>query len=150
MQSEENIGLQFLASGLSISDEIWRILCEIQWISDEIHPKPYKSKCFNQNYSVWWMQERGYDTGFHEILGHSSLPAPPKLKSFCWNIWFYKVLGRFHMKSAGFQNMSFCVMTKYRSFFRDQLMHTERHLISNKVKSSYETFSWPSLRFYFD
>ena len=33
----------------------------------EIHPKPYKSKCFNQNYSVWWMQERGYDPGFHEI-----------------------------------------------------------------------------------
>ena len=33
-----NIGLQFLASGLSISHEI--------------HPKPYKSKCFNQNYSV--------------------------------------------------------------------------------------------------
>ena len=21
---------------------------------------------------------------------------PPKLKSFCWNIWFYKVLGGFH------------------------------------------------------
>ena len=24
----------------------------------------------------------------------------------------------FHVKSAGFQNMSFCVMTRYRSFFR--------------------------------
>ena len=34
---------------------------------------------------------------------------PPKLKSFCWNIWIYKVLGgfhlkptRFHLKSTGF------------------------------------------------
>ena len=32
--------------------EIWRI-------SPEIHPQPYKIRCFNQNYSVWWMQERG-------------------------------------------------------------------------------------------
>ena len=58
------------------------------------------------------MQERGYDPGFHEILGHSPLPAPPKLESFCWNIWFYKVLGgfqvkftEFHMKSAGFHEI---------------------------------------------
>ena len=41
---------------------------EIRRISCEIHPKPYKSKCFNQNYSVWWMQERGYDPGFHETM----------------------------------------------------------------------------------
>ena len=109
--TDKNIGLQFLASGLSISHEIQRISCEI-------HPKPYKSKCFNQNYSVWWMQERGYDPGFHEIWGHSPLHAPPKLKSFCWNIWFYKVLGRFHLKSAEIRNVSFCVMIKYRSFFR--------------------------------
>ena len=54
------------------------------------------SDVFNKNYSVWWMQERGYDLGFHEIWGHSPLHAPPpKLKSFCWNIWFYKVLGGF-------------------------------------------------------
>ena len=30
---------------------------------------------------------------------------PPKLKSFCWNIWFYKVLGGFHMKSARFHEI---------------------------------------------
>ena len=90
--TEGNIRLQFLASGLSNY--------EIRRISGEIHPKPYKSKCFNQNYSVWWMQERGYDPGFHEIRGHSSLHAPPKLKSFGWNICFYKVLGGFHLKSA--------------------------------------------------
>ena len=30
---------------------------------------------------------------------------PPKLKSFCWNIWIYKVLGGFHMKSAGFHEI---------------------------------------------
>ena len=27
---------------------------------------------------------------------------PPKLKSFCWNIWIYKVLGGFYLKSAIF------------------------------------------------
>ena len=65
-----NIGLQFLASGLSISHEIRRI-------SGEIHPKPYKIRCFNKNYSVWWMQERGYDLGSHEIWGHSPPPCTP-------------------------------------------------------------------------
>ena len=30
---------------------------------------------------------------------------PPKLKSFCWNIWIYKVLGGFHLKSAGFHEL---------------------------------------------
>ena len=51
---------------------------EIWWISPmksgrfhpdftcEIHPN-YKSKCFSKNSSVWWMQGRGYDQGFHEI-----------------------------------------------------------------------------------
>ena len=50
-----------------------------------------------------------------------------KLKSFCWIIWFIRFSGGFHMKSAadftksaGFHmksgNMSFCVITKYRSF----------------------------------
>ena len=106
-----NIGLQFFASGSfdftwnppdfiksTRFHEIWQISGEIWWISCEIHPKPCESRCFNQNYPVWWIQERGYDPGFHEIWGHSPLHAPPhKLKSFCWNIWFYKVLG-------GFQN----------------------------------------------
>ena len=32
----------------------------------EIHPN-YKSKCFSKNSSVWLMQGRGYDQGFHEI-----------------------------------------------------------------------------------
>ena len=92
--------------------EIWWISGEIQRISCEIHPKPYKSKCFNQNYSVWWMQERGYDPRFHEIRGHSPLHAPPKLKSFCWNIWFYKVLGGFHLKSAGFHECELWKVTR--------------------------------------
>ena len=51
---------------------------EVWWISSmksgrfhpdftcEIHPN-YKSKCFSKNSSVWWMQGRGYDQGFHEI-----------------------------------------------------------------------------------
>ena len=55
---------------------------EIQRISCEIHPKPYKIRCFNKNSSVWGVQEGGYDPGFHEILVHSPSPAFIKLNSF--------------------------------------------------------------------
>ena len=72
------------------------LLPEIQWISCEIHPKPYKIRCFNKNSSVWGVQGGGYDPGFHEILVHSPSPTFIKLNSFGWNIWFYKVLGGFH------------------------------------------------------
>ena len=41
----------------------------------------------------------GYDPRFHEIQGHSPSPAFIKLNTFCWNIWFYKVFGVFHVKS---------------------------------------------------
>ena len=68
-----------------------------------------------------------------------------KLKSFSWIIWFIRFASGFHMKPAGFHeicqisceihqisheirwiswnlpnfmNMSFCVIAKYRSFFR--------------------------------
>ena len=75
--------------------EIWRISCEI-------HPKPYKIRCFNKNSSVWGVQGGGYDPGFHEILVHSPSTAFIKLNSFGWNICFYKVLGGFHMKSTRF------------------------------------------------
>ena len=54
--------------------EIWQISPEIRQISCEIHPKPYKIKCFNKNSSVWGVQGWGYDpgfrvksAGFHEI-----------------------------------------------------------------------------------
>ena len=50
--SEMNIGLQFLARGLSISHEIRRISGEIRQISGEIDPDPYKFRCFNKNYSI--------------------------------------------------------------------------------------------------
>ena len=55
---------------------------EIQWISGEIHPKPYKIRCFNKNSSVWGVHGVGYDPGFHEIEGHSPSPAFIKLDSF--------------------------------------------------------------------
>ena len=42
-----------------------------------------------------------------------------------WSFDFMKS-GRFHVKSSRFQNMSFCVMTKYRSFFR-KTNHTTVH-----------------------
>ena len=75
---------------------------EIWWISGEIHPRPYKIRCFNKNSSVWGVHGGGYDPRFHEIWGHSPSPAFIKLDSFGWNTCFYKVLGGFHMKSAGF------------------------------------------------
>ena len=70
---------------------------EIRQISCEIHPKPYKIRCFNKNSSVWGVQGGGYDPGFHEIWGHSPSPAFIKLNSFGWIICFYKVLGGFHV-----------------------------------------------------
>ena len=75
---------------------------EIHWISGEIHPKPYKIRCFIKNSSVWGVHGGGYDPRFHEIQGHSPFPAFIKLNSFGWNICFYKVLGGFHLKSARF------------------------------------------------
>ena len=42
---------------------------EIRWISCEIHPKPYKIRCFNKNSSVWGVQGGGYDPGFHVKSG---------------------------------------------------------------------------------
>ena len=71
---------------------------EIWWISPEIHPKPYKIRCFNKNSSVWGVHGGGYDPRFHEIWGHNPSPAFIKLNSFDWNICFYKVLGGFHVK----------------------------------------------------
>ena len=91
----KDIGLQFLASGLSISHEI--------------HPKPYKSKCFSKNSSVWWMQGGGYDLGFHEILGHSPSPAPPQTKEFLLKHLIYKV---FHVKCC----MKSCWISKLWAF----------------------------------
>ena len=91
--------------------EIWWIswnLADFRWNPADFMwnpPKTFKSRCFNQNYPVWWMQERGYDPGFHEIRGHSPLHAPPKLRSFCWNIWLYKVVDGFQVKSAGFHEI---------------------------------------------
>ena len=83
----------------------------------------------------------GHDPGFNEILGHSPHPAFIKLKSFCWNTWIYKVSHEIRQISheicwisheicqiawnpldfmwnlPDFMNMSFWVITKYRSFF---------------------------------
>ena len=39
--------------------EIRQISGEIQWISCEIHPQPYKIRCFNKNSSVWGGAWRG-------------------------------------------------------------------------------------------
>ena len=77
---------------------------------------------------------------------------PPKLKSFCWNIWFYKVFGwilpeihqispdeicqiswnppDFTWNLPDFMNVSFCVMIKYRSFFRKTNQITQQKLFS--------------------
>ena len=50
----------------------------------------------------FWVDFTWFHPRFHEIQGHSPSPAFIKLNSFCWNIWIYKVLGGFHLKSAGF------------------------------------------------
>ena len=104
-KTQLNIGLQFLASGLSIS---WNPLDFMKsgMKSGGFHMKSTQN-LIKANVSTKTIQfdecRRGaMNPGFHEILGHSPLPAPPKLKSFCWNIWFYKVLGGFHMKSTRF------------------------------------------------
>ena len=68
----------------------------------EIHPQPYKVRCFNKNSSVWGVYGGGYDPRFYEIQGHSPSPAFIKLDIFGWNTCFYKVLGGFHMKSMRF------------------------------------------------
>ena len=95
MKTNGNIGLQFLARGLSISHEIRRI----SW-------NPYEIRQISWNpYEICWISWNLY-----EIQWISWNPAdfrwnPPKLKSFCWNIWIYKVLGGFHMKSTGFHEI---------------------------------------------
>ena len=100
-----------------------------------IHPKPYKSKCFNQNYSVWWMQERGYDPGFHDFHEISWNPL-----DFTWN-------------PPDFMNVSFWVITKYRSFFRktkhkDLLLYKGRHAqVKVKLPCDFPVFPIFSLRF---
>ena len=68
-QCFENIELQFL-------EVVFRFHMKSAGFH-EIHPKPYKIRCFNKNYSVWWVQERGYDLGSHEIWGHSPPPCTP-------------------------------------------------------------------------
>ena len=40
---------------------------EIWWISPVKSTQIIKASVFSKNSSVWWMQGRGYDQGFHEI-----------------------------------------------------------------------------------
>ena len=82
--------------------EIQQISGQIWQISGEIHPNLIKSDVSTKTLQFRGCMEGGYDPRFHEIQGHSPSPAFIKLNSFCWNIWFYKVLGGFHLKSAGF------------------------------------------------
>ena len=94
--TKPNIGLQFLARGLSISHEIRRI----SW-------NPYEIRMKSAGFHTDFMKSGGFHTDFIRISWN---PVdfrwnPPKLKSFCWNIWIYKVLGGFHMKSAGFHEI---------------------------------------------
>ena len=96
---------------------------EFTQISSMKSTQNYKSKCFSKNSSVWWMQGGGYDQGFHKIhwisceihmkstrfqnyellrddqVYRSFVFRKTNQKSFCWNIWFYKVWGGFHVKS---------------------------------------------------
>ena len=110
-------------------------ICQISWnpyeiwrISGEIHPN-WRVFAETSEFIRFWVDFTWNLADFRW--------NPPKLKSFCWNIWIDKVLGGFHgeicwiswnlpdfrwnpldfmVKSTGFQIMSFCVMIKYRSF----------------------------------
>ena len=87
LSSPGKLGQQLFIVGLSkerpiLDHHAKAHIFEIRWISCEIHPKPYKIRCFNKNSSVWGVQEGGYDPGFHEILVHSPSPAFIKLNSF--------------------------------------------------------------------
>ena len=58
---------------------------EIWWISPMKSTQNYKSKCFSKNSSVWWMQDGGYDQGFHEICWIShEIHWISKLWAFAW------------------------------------------------------------------
>ena len=65
-------------------------------------------------YHSWQLVFRN-PAGFHVKTWHSLPTALHKTEVF---LGFITFVGGFHLKSAGFQNMSFCVMIKYRSFFR--------------------------------
>ena len=102
------IGLSFFERPILDHDakahnfEIRRISCGFHVKSGGFHMKNLINQMFQQKlFSLGGCRGRGYDLGFYEILGHSPHPAFIKLKSFCWNTCFYKVLGGFHMKSAG-------------------------------------------------
>ena len=57
-------------------------LADFTQISPVKSTQNYKSKCFSKNSSVWWMQGRGYDQGFH--LWN---PAEFTLKSGRFDLW---------------------------------------------------------------
>ena len=91
-----NIGLQFLARGLSISHEIRMKSGGFH----EIHPNLIKSEEF--------------------LLKHQ--------KSFCSNIWFYKVWGEFHLKSARFHEIhwiSWWNPLEFTDFMKSARFHGE-------------------------
>ena len=74
---------------------------EIRRISCEIHPKPYKIRCFNKNSLVWGVQGGGYDPGYHEIL-NSLVETFAFIRfwvDFTWNLLDFMKSTRFHVKS---------------------------------------------------
>ena len=50
-------------------------------------------------YSLWDSKNL---TPVVPILTWKKVRHTPQTEEFGWNIWFYKVLGGFHLKSAGF------------------------------------------------
>ena len=76
---------------------------EIQWISCEIHPEPYKFRCFSKNSSVWvdftWnLLDFMKSTGFHTDFMKSSRFHMDFMKSGGFHTDFMKS-GGFHVKS---------------------------------------------------
>ena len=87
---------------------------EIRRISGEIHPKPYKIRCFSKNSSdfirfgvdfTWNLLDFMKSTGFHleSARFHGEIHQISRIS--WWNL-------------PDFMNVSFWVMIKYRSFYR--------------------------------
>ena len=134
----------FVKSGRYHVDFMW---------TGKFHMKNLINQMFQQKlFSLGVVQGRGYDLGFHEILGHSPHPAFIKLRSFCWNTCFYKVLGGFHVKSKDHLQgivtlcfMRFCFQKKTISTIAKWPMHgiatlhpyDPKFLVSTLLRSHY-------------
>ena len=112
-----NIGLQFLASGLSIS---WNPVDFMK--SSRFHVKSTQN-LIKANVSTKTIQFDEYRRGAMNQEFMKSWVIAPSLHPPNWRVFvetsdFIRFWVDFTWNLPDFKNMSFCVMIKYRSFFR--------------------------------